>query len=74
MESRAMDVDESMKTADRQSETDTVVGFIDEWLAEHGWRLDDRVLDFALDVRTMLDEVDELAETAEGERQPVSVG
>lgn len=50
-----MDVENDMKTAP-ENESDTVVEFIDEWLAEHGWRLDDRVLDFALDVRTMLDE------------------
>jgi hypothetical protein len=56
MENRAMGVDTSMKIAPQHSETDIVVGFIDEWLAEHGWRLDDRVLDFALDVRAMLDE------------------
>ena len=51
-----MGVDTSMKIAPQHSETDIVVGFIDEWLAEHGWRLDDRALDFALDVRAMLDE------------------
>lgn len=63
-----MDVDKGMNTALQSSEPDFVVGFIDEWLAEHGWRLDDRVLDFALDVRAMLDEA------PVEERQPVSVG
>lgn len=68
METRAMNVDKDMIISPQHNDTDLVVGFIDEWLAEHGWRVEDRVIDFALDVRKMLDE-----ETAE-ERQPVSVG
>ena len=68
MESRAMDVAEGMNTESQTGDTEIVVGFIDEWLAEHGWRLDDRVLDFALDVRAMLDEA------PVEDRQPVSVG
>ena len=63
-----MDVAEGMNTETQTGDTEIVVGFIDEWLAEHGWRLDDRVLDFALDVRAMLDEA------PVEDRQPVSVG
>lgn len=30
-----------------------LIDFIDTWLEEHSWRLDERTLDFALDVRLL---------------------
>jgi hypothetical protein len=36
-----------------------IIEFVDEWLTEHGWRADARMQDFALDLRLMLEELDE---------------
>jgi len=44
-------------TAERSTETMTTpqtVAFIDTWLDENAMWIDSRVIDFALDVRTML--------------------
>ncbi|MEN8114691.1 MAG: hypothetical protein ABFS21_09910 [Actinomycetota bacterium] len=44
-------------TTDRADETTTTlatVAFIDEWLSENAMWVDSRVMDFALDVRTLL--------------------
>ncbi len=30
-----------------------LVEYIDEWIDENAWRLDERIIDFALDVRFM---------------------
>lgn len=35
-----------------------VVDFIDAWLADNAWTVDSRAIDFALDVRNMLDELE----------------
>ncbi len=36
-----------------------IIAHIDAWLNEHGWRLDDRGIDFALDVRRLVDQLGE---------------
>ena len=37
---------------------ESAVDFIDAWLTENAWTIDSRVIDFALDVRNMLAEVE----------------
>lgn len=46
---------------------ENIVAEIDTWLTEHAWRLDDKNIDFALDLRRMILELEE-------ERVPVGVG
>lgn len=41
-----------------RSGEESVVDFIDAWLTENAWTIDSRVVDFALDVRNMLAEVE----------------
>ena len=45
---------DSIVGADRRQ----VVDFIDAWLADNAWTVDSRAIDFALDVRNMLDELE----------------
>ncbi len=35
-----------------------IIQHIDEWLTEHGWRLGDSEIDFALDVRRLVAQLD----------------
>jgi len=41
-----------------ESDEQSVVDFIDAWLTENAWTIDSRVIDFALDLRNMLAEVE----------------
>lgn len=41
-----------------ESNEQSVVDFIDAWLSENAWTIDSRVIDFALDVRNMLAEIE----------------
>jgi hypothetical protein len=43
-----------------------IIQHIDEWLTEHGWRLGDSEIDFALDVR-------QLVAALESEQEPTLV-
>ena len=43
---------------------DDIITHIDDWLAEHAWSLDDKPIDFALDVRRLIADL-ELAQEAE---------
>ncbi len=36
-----------------------ILDFIDAWLADNAWTADSRVIDFALDIRNMLAEIEE---------------
>lgn len=45
---------EQIVGADRRQ----VVDFIDAWLADNAWTVDSRAIDFALDVRNMLAELE----------------
>ena len=36
-----------------------IIEYVDQWLTENGWRLDSRIHDFALDVRLMLEQLEE---------------
>ncbi|MEA3510648.1 MAG: hypothetical protein U9R51_04355 [Actinomycetota bacterium] len=56
-------------TAERPTESTTTlqtVAFIDTWLDENAMWIDSRVIDFALDVRTLLD-----SPTSTETREPV---
>lgn len=46
---------------------ETIIAEIDAWLTEHAWLLDEKNIDFALDVRRMVVEL-------EAERTPLVVG
>jgi len=39
--------------SDASKPNTTLIEFIDTWLDENGWRLDERTTDFALDVRLL---------------------
>jgi hypothetical protein len=41
-----------------ESDEQSVVDFIDAWLTANAWTIDSRVIDFALDLRNMLAEVE----------------
>jgi len=36
--------------------TEDVLRFIDQWLDDHAWKVDGYVIDFALDVRSLVEE------------------
>lgn len=36
-----------------------IIEFVDDWLNENGWRADSRTQDFALDLRLMLEDLDD---------------
>ena len=36
-----------------------IIEYIDQWLTENGWRLESRIHDFALDVRLMLEQLED---------------
>lgn len=38
---------------------ETIIAQIDAWLEEYGWRLDDTAIDFALDMRRSVVELEE---------------
>ena len=35
-----------------------IIDHIDDWLNEHSWRLDDQEIDFALDIRRLVDQLE----------------
>lgn len=39
--------------------TDEIITHIDDWLTEHAWALDDKQIDFALDIRRLIGELEE---------------
>ena len=41
-----------------------IIEQIDEWLTEHGWRLSESEIDFALDIRHLVAELEPAAEPA----------
>ncbi len=48
------DMKRTTETADTAVPAAEAVAFIDAWLEEHGWVLDTRAIDFALDLRHLL--------------------
>ncbi len=36
-----------------------IIAHIDEWLSEHGWRLDEPEIDFALDLRRLVEQLEQ---------------
>jgi hypothetical protein len=37
---------------------DDIIDHIDGWLSEHAWRLDEQEIDFALDVRRLVEQLE----------------
>lgn len=44
----------TIEVNEEQISDEDIVRFIDSWLDDHSWKLDSSIVDFALDLRTLI--------------------